>query len=32
MMEKMIDGNNAQIEKLVSILEAPKNIKSGLRE
>ena len=32
MMEKMIEGRNAQIEKLVSILEAPKNIKSGLRE
>ena len=32
MMEKMIEGRNAQIEKLVSILEAPKNIKSVLRE
>ena len=28
----IIVSNNAQIEKLVSILEAPKNIKSGLRE
>ena len=32
MLEKMIEGNNAQIEKLVSMLEAPKNCKSGLRE
>ena len=32
MMENMIEGTNAQIEKLVSILEVPKNIKFGLRE
>ena len=31
-MENMIEGTNAQIEKLVSILEVPKNIKFGLRE
>ena len=28
----MIESSSAQIEKLVSVLEAPKNSKSGLRE
>ena len=32
MLEKMIESSNAQIEKLVSVLEAPKNSKSDLHE
>ena len=32
MLEKLIESSNEQIEKLVSVLEAPKNSKSGLRE
>ncbi|CAO2832230.1 unnamed protein product [Amaranthus hypochondriacus] len=32
MLEKMFESSNSQIEKLVSLLEAPKNSKSGLRE
>ncbi|KAL2933368.1 hypothetical protein RDABS01_016487 [Bienertia sinuspersici] len=32
MMEKMVESSNAQIDKLVGILEGPKNIKVGLRE
>ena len=32
MLEKMIKSSNAQIEKLVSVLEAPKNSKSSLHE
>ena len=32
MMEKMVENSNAQINKLMSILEGPKNVKVGLCE
>ncbi|CAO2814289.1 unnamed protein product [Amaranthus hypochondriacus] len=32
MLEKMIESSNSQIEKLILVLEAPKNSKSGLCE
>ncbi|KNA17743.1 hypothetical protein SOVF_076180 [Spinacia oleracea] len=32
MMGKMLENSNSQIDKLVSVLEGPKNVKIGLRE